>query len=148
MVLISLQQATREVLPLLCLGEGEDTNIYLGKSLLDMIREFADPIISTTSDVTTRINNYNDDVAEYQIDLEELNERIENSRERYTKQFSDMNSAVTGFKKTEELLTNFQEAWKASIKKIKVSRSSLQRKSRGLVLWLAIFANCQFCLCA
>ena len=97
------------------LGEGEDTNIYLGKSLLDIIREFADPIISTTSDVTTRINNYNDDVAEYRIDLEELNERIENSRARYTKQFSDMNSAVTGFKKTEELLTNFQEAWKASL---------------------------------
>ena len=97
------------------LGEGEDTNIYLGKSLLDIIREFADPIISITSDVTTRINNYNDDVAEYQIDLEELNERIENSRARYTKQFSDMNSAVTGFKKTEELLTNFQEAWKASL---------------------------------
>ena len=48
-------------------------------------------------------------------DLEELNERIENSRACYTKQFSDMNSAVTGFKKTEELLTNFQEAWKASI---------------------------------
>ena len=77
-------------------------------------KEFADPIISITSDVTTRINNYNDDVAEYRIDLEELNERIENSR-RYTKQFSDMNSAVTGFKKTEELLTNFQEAWKASL---------------------------------
>ena len=40
--------------------------------------------------------------------LQELNERIEKSRERYTKQFSDMNSAVTGFKKTEELLTNFR----------------------------------------
>ena len=61
------------------------------------------------------IRDSNDDVAEYRIDLEELNERIENSRARYTKQFSDMNSAVTGFKKTEELLTNFQEAWKASL---------------------------------
>ena len=100
------------------LGGGEDTNIYIGKSLIDMIREFAEPIISTTSDITTRINNYNNDVAEYKIDLEELNERIEKSSERYTKQFSDMNSAVTGFKKTEELLTNFQEAWKASLKPI------------------------------
>ena len=99
------------------LGGGEDTNIYIGKSLLDMIRDFAEPIISTTSDITTRIGNYNDDVAEYKIDLQELNERIEKSRERYTKQFSDMNSAVTGFKKTEELLTNFQEAWKASLKR-------------------------------
>ena len=99
------------------LGGGQDTNIYIGKSLLDMIRDFAEPIISTTSDVTKRISNYNDDVAEYRIDLQELNERIEKSRERYTKQFSDMNSAVTGFKKTEELLTNFQEAWKASLKR-------------------------------
>ena len=112
------------------LGEGEDTNIYLGKSLLDIIREFADPIISITSDVTTRINNYNDDVAEYQIDLEELNERIENSRARYTKQFSDMNSAVTGFKKTEELLTNFQEAWKASLLADSFSRICLQKIQR------------------
>ena len=99
------------------LGGGEDTNIYIGKSLLDMIRDFAEPIISTTSDITTRIGNYNDDVKEYRVDLQELNERIEKSRERYTKQFSDMNSAVTGFKKTEELLTNFQEAWKASLKR-------------------------------
>ena len=49
--------------------------------------------------------------------LKGLNKRIENSRLRYTKQFSDMNSAVTGFKKTEELLTNFQEAWRASLKR-------------------------------
>ena len=56
------------------LGGGEDTNIYIGKSLLDMIRDFAEPIISTTSDITTRIGNYNDDVAEYKIDLLELNE--------------------------------------------------------------------------
>jgi len=97
------------------LGGGQDTDIYIGKSLLDMIRDFAEPIISSTSDITTRIGNYNDDVADYKIDLLELKERIEKSRERYTKQFSDMNSAVTGFKKTEELLTNFQEAWKASL---------------------------------
>ena len=97
------------------LGGGQDTNIFIGKSLLDMVRDFAAPIISSTSDITSRISNYNKDVADYKTDLEELNKRIENSRLRYTKQFSDMNSAVTGFKKTEELLTNFQEAWKASL---------------------------------
>ena len=102
-------------LSLTLLGGGQDTNIYIGKSLLEIVREFAEPIISTTSAVSTRINNYNNEVAEYKIDLEELNQRIEQSRLRYTKQFSDMNSAVTGFKKTEELLTNFQEAWKASL---------------------------------
>lgn len=103
-------------LSLTLLGGGQDTDIYLGKSLLDMIRDFADPIISSTSAITSRIGNYNDEVKDYRIDLQELNERIAKSRERYTKQFSDMNSAVTGFKKTEELLTNFQEAWKASLK--------------------------------
>ena len=63
-----------------------------------MIRDFADPIISSNSAITTKISNYNDEVAEYQIDLTELNTRMENERERYTKQFSDMNSAVSGFK--------------------------------------------------
>ena len=77
--------------------------------------DFAAPIIASTSDITTKISNYNKDVAEYKTDLEELAKRIESSRLRYTKQFSDMNSAVSSFKKTEELLTNFQEAWKASL---------------------------------
>ena len=97
------------------LGGGQDTNIFIGKSLLEMVRDFAAPIISSTSDITTKISNYNKDVAEYKTDLEELAKRIESSRLRYTKQFSDMNSAVSSFKKTEELLTNFQEAWKASL---------------------------------
>ena len=97
------------------LGDGEDANIYLGKSLLEILREFIDPILATGNEIDTRITNYNGDLADYQDDLTTLNERIENTRTRYTKQFTDMETAVNSFNKTRELLDNFQEAWKASL---------------------------------
>ena len=97
------------------LGDGEDANIYLGKSLLEILREFIDPILGTGNEIDTRITNYNGDLADYQEDLTALNQRIENTRTRYTKQFTDMETAVNSFNKTRELLDNFQEAWKASL---------------------------------
>ena len=97
------------------LGDGEDADIYLGKSLLEILREYIDPILSSGNEIDTRITNYNGDLADYQEDLTELNQRIENTRTRYTKQFTDMETAVNSFNKTKELLDNFQEAWKASL---------------------------------
>lgn len=97
------------------LGDGEDADIYLGKSLLEILREYIDPILSSGNEIDTRITNYNGDLADYQEDLTELNQRIENTRTRYTKQFTDMETAVNSFNKTRELLDNFQEAWKASL---------------------------------
>ena len=97
------------------LGDGEDANIYLGKSLLEILREFIEPILGTGNEIDTRITNYNGDLADYQEDLTALNQRIENTRTRYTKQFTDMETAVNSFNKTRELLDNFQEAWKASL---------------------------------
>ncbi len=97
------------------LGDGEDADIYLGKSLLEILREYIDPILTSGNEIDTRITNYNGDLADYQEDLTELNQRIENTRTRYTKQFTDMETAVNSFNKTRELLDNFQEAWKASL---------------------------------
>ena len=40
---------------------------------------------------------------------------MDGERKRYTEQFASMESSVTSFKKTGELLDNFMESWKAGL---------------------------------
>ena len=49
----------------------------------------------------------NTSISEFNDDKADLEARIEAIRDRYMKQFSAMESAVTGFKKTGEFLTGF-----------------------------------------
>ena len=102
-------------LALAVLGGGEASTVYIGKSVLDIVRAFAQPLIASGSEITTRIQNYTDDLHDYQEDLTVLNMRMDTERARYTRQFSEMNAAVNSFKKTETLLTNFMDSWKASL---------------------------------
>ena len=57
-----------------------------------------------------KIQNYNDDIAEYNERIEDLDQRMTNQRERYLEQFTAMESSVASFKKTGDLLTNFMDS--------------------------------------
>jgi len=41
---------------------------------------------------------------------------MESQRSRYVEQFTAMESSVSSFKKTGDLLTNFMDSWRASLK--------------------------------
>jgi flagellar hook-associated protein 2 len=46
------------------------------------------------------------------LDLLDVDKKVESLTERYKKQFSAMESAVTSLKSTGDYLTNMMEAWK------------------------------------
>ena len=103
-------------LALTMLGDGEDANIYIGKSLMQTIQEFTENILVPNNDIDIKIKGYNDDIIEFNDKITELNERMENQRARYVEQFTAMESSVASFKKTGDLLTNFMDSWRASLK--------------------------------
>ena len=94
---------------------GADTSIYVGKSLFDSLEEFSQDVLSSTSDLQTKITNYNDDLSEYDEDLAALDESIERLRLRHEAQFAAMNAAVASLKDTEKTLENMMEAWKGGM---------------------------------
>ena len=103
-------------LALTMLGDGEDANIYIGKSLMQTLQEFTENILKPNNDIDVKIKGYNDDIVEFNDKITELEERMENQRARYVEQFTAMESSVSSFKKTGDLLTNFMDSWRASLK--------------------------------
>lgn len=103
-------------LALTMLGNGEDAKIFIGKSLMQTIQEFTENILIPNNDIDTKIQGYNDDITEFNERITDLNERMQNQRDRYTEQFTAMESSVASFKKTGDLLTNFMDSWRASLK--------------------------------
>ena len=103
-------------LALTMLGNGEDAKIFIGKSLMQTIQEFTENILKPNNDIDVKIQGYNEDITEFNDDITDLTERMANQRERYMEQFTAMESSVASFKKTGDLLTNFMDSWRASLK--------------------------------
>ena len=103
-------------LALTLLGNGEDAQVFIGKSLLQTLSEFSDDILKTNGDIDTKIATYNDDIDDYNDRLDELADRMDTERARYVEQFSAMEASVTSFKKTGDMLDTFMETWKAGLK--------------------------------
>ena len=55
-------------------------------------------------------------IIDFNDQITELTERMDNQRTRYMEQFTAMESSVASFKKTGDLLANFMESWRASLK--------------------------------
>jgi len=96
-------------------GDGRDTNIYIGTSLLENLRGFAETVLGANSAIDSKLQRYNDDLRDYDDQLSALDVRIAAIRTRYVEQFSAMERAVTALKETGTGLENMMEAWRAGL---------------------------------
>jgi flagellar hook-associated protein 2 len=98
-------------------ADGNHTStLYVGKSLFDTINEFGDTVLISNGDIDKRVKRYSEDISDQKDQLTSLETRMENERARYMSQFTAMESAVSGFKETQSLLTNMMDAWTAGMK--------------------------------
>ncbi len=79
------------------------------------MKDFADTVLATNGDIDKKVARYKTDVTDYNKELTELETRMKNVRERYVEQFTAMESAVSSFKSTGDMLDNLMESWKASL---------------------------------
>lgn len=97
------------------LGSGADATLFVGKSLLNTLRDYSQSLTASSGSLQNRISAYSLDLSKYDDDLTELDKNIAAVRKRYTEQFTAMESAVRSLKDTGKFLDNFTEAWKASL---------------------------------
>ena len=92
-----------------------DTKVYIGKSLINSLREFTKTVLTPGNAIDSKISNYNEEITGYEDELLKLETAMETTRARYTQQFAAMESAVSSFRKTGEYLTNFMDSWRAGL---------------------------------
>jgi len=85
--------------------------IYYGKSLIDQLTEYIDLSLSSKGTLKKTENAAASDLLDLNIDLADIDEKVESLTARYKQQFSAMESAVTSLKSTGDYLTNMMDAW-------------------------------------
>ena len=88
-----------------------NATVYFGVSLIDQLSSYIDTTIATNGDLTKAQNTAGSLISDYNINLSNLDEKVDELTNRYTSQFSAMESAVTSFKSTGEYLTNMMDSW-------------------------------------
>lgn len=96
---------------------GADTNVFIGRSLLDILSNYATDILASDGQLEEKLANANEDLEDFATDLINLDARIDKVRARYVEQFAAMNKTVASLKETEKSLENMMEAWSASLKR-------------------------------
>jgi flagellar hook-associated protein 2 len=85
--------------------------VYYGKSLIDQLTEYIDLSLSSKGTLKKTENTAASDLLDLNIDLADVDEKVESLTARYKQQFSAMESAVTSLKSTGDYLTNMMDAW-------------------------------------
>ena len=86
--------------------------VYFGKSLIDQLTEYIDFSLSSSGTLKKSENAVATDLLDLNIDLADIDERVEALTSRYKQQFSAMESVVTSLKSTGDYLTNMMDSWK------------------------------------
>jgi flagellar hook-associated protein 2 len=93
------------------------SSIIATRSMTSMISGYLDDVLASSGFISAKLVTLSDNVAEKQAELLDLDDKMENLRERYMKQYAAMESMVSSLKKTGDYLTSFMDSWSASLKK-------------------------------
>jgi flagellar hook-associated protein 2 len=93
------------------------SSIIATRSMTSMISGYLDDVLASSGFISAKLVTLSDNVAEKQAELVDLDDKMENLRERYMKQYAAMESMVSSLKKTGDYLTSFMDSWSASLKK-------------------------------
>ena len=88
-----------------------NTNVYMGRSILQELSKYIDDVLMLNGDIDEKIYRLEDDVDSLVEEQEALDLQIENQRSLYVQKFTAMETAVSSFKKTGEFLDNLIASW-------------------------------------
>ena len=91
-----------------------NTNVYMGRSLLQNLSKYVDDVLALNGDIDQKIYNLEDDVDDLVKEQEVLDLQIANQRALYVEKFTAMETAVASFKKTGEFLDNLIKSWNSN----------------------------------
>jgi flagellar hook-associated protein 2 len=91
-----------------------NTNVYMGRSILQDLSKYIDDVLMLNGDIDEKIYRLEDDVDSLVEEQEALDLQIENQRALYVQKFTAMETAVSSFKKTGEFLDNLIASWNSN----------------------------------
>ena len=86
--------------------------VYYGKSFLNRVKDKIDAYLKFNSIIDTRMSNLNDTLKTVADKRRSLEDRIQKLTERYSMQYSSMESTVAAFQETGNMLTSMLESQK------------------------------------
>ena len=91
-----------------------DTNVYMGRSIMQTLSKYIDDVLTLNGDIDTKIYKLEDDLDTLVDEQEILDLQMANQRTLYVEKFTAMETAVASFKKTGEFLDNLIQSWNSS----------------------------------
>ena len=91
-----------------------NTNVYMGRSLMQTLSKYIDDVLMLNGDIDKKIFNLEDDIDSLADEQEALDLQIANQRAIYVEKFTAMQTAVSSFKKTGEFLDNLIKSWNSN----------------------------------
>ncbi len=88
-----------------------NTNVYMGRSLMQTLSKYIDDVLLLNGDIDEKIVNLEGDLDNLTEEQEALDLQISNQRAVYEQKFTAMQTAVSSFKKTGEFLDNLIASW-------------------------------------
>ena len=88
-----------------------NTNVYMGRSLMQTLSKYIDDVLLLNGDIDEKIFNLEDDLDSLTEEQEALDLQISNQRAVYVQKFTAMQTAVSSFRKTGEFLDNLIASW-------------------------------------
>ena len=96
-------------------GSDITSTILIGRSMAQTLIDFTTELLRNDGTIEKKITAFNTGIADDDLAMTELDERMEKIRARYVTRFNDMETMSSRMKRTGESLTNMMDAWRAGL---------------------------------
>jgi flagellar hook-associated protein 2 len=87
------------------------TTISYGRSLANQLQDYSDTLLGTSGLLARRETDLNEDILEFETEIEDLDSKVEQLTERYNIQFGRMEAIISSLKRTGEYMQSMMDSW-------------------------------------
>ena len=96
--------------------ESLTTTVSYGQSLADQLQDYSDSLLGTSGLLARRDTALDEDLLEFETQIEDIDSKVEQLTERYNIQFGRMEAVISSLKRTGQYMQSMMDSWIASKK--------------------------------
>ncbi|AGI74762.1 putative flagellar hook-associated protein2 (plasmid) [Octadecabacter arcticus 238] len=94
--------------------ESLTTTVRYGQSLADQLQDYSDSLLGTSGLLARRETALDEDLLEFETQIEDIDSKVAQLTERYNIQFGRMEAVISSLKRTGEYMQSMMDSWIAS----------------------------------
>ena len=94
--------------------ESLTTTVSYGQSLADQLQDYSDSLLGTNGLLARRDTALDEDLLEFETQIEDIDSKVAKLTERYNIQFGRMEAVISSLKRTGEYMQSMMDSWIAS----------------------------------